>query len=130
MKYILSSFLIAGALIAGTEGCKAKKETTPTPGIAATPVEVASRCSDSITYISDAKVIIDNYCASSCHSAKSHASGIDLSTYENVKAEAQKPRFMGSLNHASGFARMPGMRPKLADSTLQTLNCWIENGLK
>ena len=130
MKNIISSFLIAGALIASTEGCKAKKEAKPTPGIAETPVEVSSRCSDTITYTAKVKAIIDNNCASSCHSARNHASGIDLSTYENVKAEAQKPRFMGSLNHASGFSRMPGMRPKLSDSTLLVLSCWIENGYK
>ena len=130
MKNIISSFLIAGALIASTEGCKAKKESKPTPGIAAAPVEVVSRCSDSVTYTGQVKAIIDNNCALSCHSARSHYAGIDLSNYELLKAEAQKPRFMGSLNHTGVYSPMPKKSPKLSDSTLLVLSCWIENGLK
>lgn len=130
MKYLLSTLLIAGTLLTLTEGCKAKKEAKPTPGLTETPAETASRCSEAITYTAQVKAIIDNNCALSCHSARSHAGGIDLSTYENVKAEAQKPRFMGSLNQTGVYAPMPKKSPKLSDSTLLVLSCWIENGLK
>ena len=130
MKTIVSSILVAGALVLSTESCKSNKAAKPTPGLTETAVESASRCDNTISYTSQVKTIIDNNCALSCHSARSHAGGIDLSTYDLVKAEAQKPRFMGSLNQTGAFTPMPKKSPKLSDSTLLVLSCWIENGLK
>jgi uncharacterized membrane protein len=130
MKTIITSAFIAGALLFSVPACQSKKATKVTPGLTETKPETSSRCGDSVTYIAQVKAIIDNNCALSCHSARSHYAGIDLSTYEMVKAEAQKPRFMGSLNHIGVYSPMPKKSPKLSDSTLLVLSCWIENGYK
>lgn len=130
MKTIVTSIFVASALVLSTQACKSNKAAKPTPGLTETKTETASRCDNTISYTTHVKRIIDNNCALSCHSARNHAGGIDLSTYDLVKAEAQKPRFMGSLNQIGAFTPMPKKSPKLSDSTLLVLSCWIENGLK
>src|SRR5687767_506263 len=103
--------------------CKSRKKT-------ATAVEKPKSVCDGMTvgYTSHIKNIIDENCANSCHSAQKKAGGIDLSTYEQVKDEASKVRFMGALQHEMPFSPMPKKHPKLSDSTLRVIGCWIEKG--
>jgi hypothetical protein len=112
----ISAVLIAIAVIAA---CKSK------------PVATASKCTDtSLTFTNDIKPIMDLNCASTCHSAKKHAHGIDLSTYENVKAAAADKSFMGSIRHQGVYTPMPKNHDKLDEVTLQKISCWIDNGMK
>ena len=105
--------------------CKARK-TTATP-----ENKTKSVCENmAVTYTADVKPIIDANCGNSCHSAQKRASGIDLSNYESVREEAKKVRFMGAINHQAPFSPMPKKHPKLSDSTIQVLQCWIDNGSK
>jgi len=81
------------------------------------------------TYSTDIKSIMDSNCATSgCHNSTTQASGIDLSSYDKVKSESAKNRFLGSIRHESGFDRMPQGKSKLPDATIDMLACWIENG--
>ena len=81
------------------------------------------------SYSADIKPIIDASCATSgCHNAVSGAENIDLSTYAKVKDESFKRRFLGSINRESGFKAMPQGAPKLSDSNINLITCWIENG--
>ncbi len=128
MKTNLSSGITLTILLLAA-ACSAPKQTSP--GLTAPVVESATNCATmNVTYTGNVKAIIDNNCAKSCHSASSHAAGIDLTNYENVKAESQKPRFIGSLKHEAAFSPMPKKNPKLSDSTLMIISCWIENGSK
>ncbi len=103
--------------------CKAKKTTTAT--------KTKSVCENMVvTYTANVKPVIDANCGNSCHSAQKKASGIDLSNYESVREEAKKVRFMGAINHQAPFSPMPKKHPKLSDSTIQVLQCWIDNGSK
>lgn len=79
------------------------------------------------TYNSHIKQIMDNYCVG-CHSGARPAHKIDLSNYEKVKAATAYPSFMGSMEHKSGFDKMPKGQAKLDASTLKTISCWIANG--
>ena len=81
------------------------------------------------TYTADVKTILDAHCASSgCHSASSHAKGIDLSSYTAAKNESGNDNFMGSIQHASGYNAMPQGASQLDDATIKTLSCWVQNG--
>lgn len=140
MKAILNLFICALLILTLSEACKSKKapsvadsakeeqvpETTPAPDISA--VKPKYPCSTSINYTNDVKPLIDKHCALSCHSASRSMSGIDLSTYEKVKAEAAKPRFLGAIKHEGYYAAMPKKNPKLSDSTINVIECWIANG--
>lgn len=81
------------------------------------------------TYTSDVKAIMNASCAiSGCHDAASQEDGIDLSTYAKVKSESAKDRFLGAIEHRSGYDAMPQGDSKLPDATIQKLYCWIQNG--
>jgi hypothetical protein len=81
------------------------------------------------TYTADVKSILDTRCATSgCHSAGSKSGGIDLSSYLNASAESKKDRFLGSIQHKSGYNAMPQGSAKLDDATIKTLSCWVQNG--
>ncbi|MEZ4804312.1 MAG: hypothetical protein R2852_02165 [Bacteroidia bacterium] len=87
-------------------------------------------CNEAITYNLNVKAIIDNNCGKTCHSAEKHAAGIDLSTYDKVKKEAENGRFLGAIKHQGYYAPMPMKNPKLSDSTISIIECWIKNGSK
>jgi hypothetical protein len=81
------------------------------------------------TYTSDIKAILDASCAKSgCHNSADLANNMDLSTYANAMAISQQPRFLGAINHQSGFIAMPQDGPKLSNDKIELLTCWVENG--
>ncbi|MBK8556873.1 MAG: hypothetical protein IPL65_14345 [Lewinellaceae bacterium] len=81
------------------------------------------------TYSTDVKAIMNVSCAKSgCHSAGSRAAGIDLSTYDKVKAESKNNRFLGTIEHQVGYNPMPQAAAKLDETKQQLLYCWIQNG--
>jgi hypothetical protein len=93
------------------------------------PAPSKLNCNASLTYKSNIKGLVDMHCAKSCHSANRHADGIDLSTYDLLKEEAIKPRFMAAIKHQMIATPMPLKSGKLSDSTIQIIECWIENGM-
>ncbi len=87
-------------------------------------------CTTSPTYAADIKPIIDESCGNSCHSAKRKAHGIDLSSFEGVKDAAADKSFLGAINHEKGFDKMPRMRGKLDDATIEKITCWVRGGMQ
>ncbi len=82
------------------------------------------------SYASDVKGILDASCATSgCHSASSKANGIDLSSYDAAKSAAGDKSFLGSVQHVSGYDKMPKGGSKLADDKVKTLSCWVQNNM-
>ncbi|MEP7170307.1 MAG: hypothetical protein ABI855_13130 [Bacteroidota bacterium] len=94
--------------------------TTASPGISCSGITP--------TYAADIKPIVDANCGSSCHSAEKQAHHLDLSTYETVKEESGKPEFLGAIKHEGEFTPMPKNHPKLDDSSIQKIHCWVQNG--
>jgi hypothetical protein len=81
------------------------------------------------TYTADVKAILDSSCAKSgCHNSSDLANNIDLSTYATASAISQEPRFLGAINHKSGFSPMPQDDDKLPTATIELLTCWVETG--
>lgn len=115
---IISIFVIGLSVFAA---CKSKPK----------PVTNKTPCGDpNVTYAADIKPILDLNCATTCHSAKKHAHGIDLSTYDMVKTAAAEASFMGSIKHEGNYDPMPKNHDKLDEATIQKINCWVENGMK
>jgi hypothetical protein len=87
-------------------------------------------CSGSIpTYSANVKSIMDANCATpGCHSASSRSAGYDLSSYLGTKTSAANNAFLGSVQHKSGFSKMPKGRAKLSDADIKILTCWVQNG--
>jgi hypothetical protein len=96
---------------------------------AATPTTYTCTGIAAATYTNDIKPILDASCATSgCHSASKKAAGYDFSTYTGVKEHVGHNAFMGSMQHLSGYNSMPQGSPKLSDSILQKISCWITAG--
>lgn len=80
------------------------------------------------TYTADVKKLLDANCATSgCHNASSKAKGIDLSSYSAAKSESSKSRFLGSIQHSSGYDAMPQGGSKLSDANIKIIYCWVQN---
>ena len=127
MKTNIKSLAIAFLFIGLVSSCGTKKaaevvQSTPT-------AEKKVNCNASNSYTSNIKGLVDMHCAKTCHSASRHADGIDLSTYETLTEEAIKPRFMAAIKHQMLATPMPLKAAKLSDSTIQVIECWIENGM-
>jgi hypothetical protein len=81
------------------------------------------------TYTNNVKAILNTNCATSgCHNSTSKAKGIDLSTYATAKSESNNSRFLGSIQHSSGYDAMPQGGSKLNDSLIKVIYCWTQNG--
>lgn len=81
------------------------------------------------TYTADIKAILDASCAKSgCHNSTDLANNYDFSTYATASAISQGNRFLGAINHKSGFSAMPQDGPKLSNANIELLTCWVENG--
>lgn len=128
MKTILKISAFSILLFIAVESCKPKKVSAETAA-PATAVKTKFPCSTANGYQMAVKGIIDKNCALSCHSAEKSAGGINLSTYEDLKSEAGKPRFIGALKHQAEYAPMPKKNPKLSDSTINIIECWVLNGM-
>ena len=81
------------------------------------------------TYTADIKPILDVSCAKSgCHNAATAKKGVNLSNYASASAVSQEARFLGAIQHKQGYAKMPDDGPKLADSKIELLTCWVQAG--
>lgn len=118
----MAFFFIGLVASCGTKKAAEVVQSTPT-------VEKKMNCNASNSYSNSIKGLVDMHCAKTCHSASRHADGIDLSTYELLTEEAIKPRFMAAIKHQMLATPMPLKAAKLSDSTIQVIECWIENGM-
>lgn len=71
--------------------------------------------------------LINTYCKG-CHNPSSLGGGVDLSTYNGVKAAAVNGSLLGSIKHASGYVAMPQGGNKLQDCQIRQVEKWIQAG--
>lgn len=82
------------------------------------------------TYTNAVQTILNTSCAiSGCHNAATQAEGINLSSYTGAKNAASSDRFLGSIQHISGYKPMPQNGNQLPESSIKTLSCWVQNGV-
>lgn len=124
MKKILSALVFSSFIV--LFACEKKVGKEP---VAQTQNTVTVSSCDTITYDRNIKSIYDSQCAS-CH--KTGGVGPDLSTYSAFKAIALngklKARTMDAADGSS--ALMPQGGPRLPQSQLSLIQCWINNGAK
>lgn len=80
------------------------------------------------TFSGAVSMIIKTYCRG-CHNPASAGGGIDLSTYNGIKAVALSGQLMGSTRHLPGYKAMPQGTNKLQDCQLRQIERWIEAGM-
>ena len=80
-----------------------------------------------VSFSAMVKPIIEVSCQS-CHSGGSPSGGIDLSSYENIKARADNGQLLGTIDWLAGFSRMPQGGPKLEQCNIDQIAAWIADG--
>ena len=79
------------------------------------------------TFTGAVSPMMNTYCKG-CHNPASLGGGIDLSTYDGIKAQALNGKLMGSITHASGFSAMPKGGSILSDCQIKQVQKWISAG--
>lgn len=110
MKILFNTFLICALLLFS---CTREKVT---------PVDL--QCNTTISFTTDVLPIMEANCVS-CHQPGNVSGGYDLSSYTAIAANANA--IVGSMK-ANGYQLMPIGGPALADSTIQKISCWIQQG--
>lgn len=79
-------------------------------------------CNDTISYATQIKPMMDNYCVS-CH-GDGNGTGYIITSHSNTSSNATN-----ILNAMNGQPQlMPQNGPALHDSLIQQFNCWINQG--
>lgn len=82
---------------------------------------------DNVSFSMTVRPVIVNTCQG-CHSGSAPSGGVNLSTYENIKAVAQSGRLLGAISWQSGFVQMPQGGSKLPPCTIDQIASWINAG--
>lgn len=89
---------------------------------------IASGCDTTdVKYSTHIKPLIMNSCQG-CHSGAAPGGGIELATYNGVKAIADNGQFIGAISHLTGYSAMPKNGNKLSDCQIKMVNIWINQG--
>lgn len=80
-----------------------------------------------VTYAGYIRPYLDIHCTG-CHTGVNAGGGVFLSGYSTVQEIALDGRFLGSIQHDSGFSPMPKGEDKLADCDITKIRLWIEDG--
>jgi hypothetical protein len=91
------------------------------------PAPIDSTCADTISFANDILPIMENYCTS-CHNASNPSGSYDLSNYAGVTVNTGK--VLGSIRQDASASSMPQGTDKIADSLIQKVYCWINQGAK
>lgn len=128
MKRTLLILTLLGVI--GFQACKDDEEAPTTDDDNKTEMTFCD--SIAATYTKDIKAVVDANCATSgCHEdAATAPKGIKLATYEQVKGAAGFPAFLKAIKHEAGVTAMPVGKPKLSDTTIMIIECWIDEGFK
>jgi hypothetical protein len=80
-----------------------------------------------VTYTGKIKPIITNYCLG-CHNGSNPGGGIGLALYSDVKTIADNGKLIGTIDHLSGYSKMPKNGNKLTDCQVNMVKIWINHG--
>lgn len=120
LKRLLNSIVLATLFALLFTGCyyDVEEELYPSSGICDTT---------NITYTNTIAPIMTEACVS-CHSGSSPSGSIDLSSYANVKIQAESGALYGSMSHDPNWSAMPQNGNKTDDCSLLKIQAWIANG--
>jgi len=79
-----------------------------------------------ITFSGTVFPLIQNSCIG-CHSGSSPNGSVSLTNYQEILAQANNGKLLGSITYASGLVGMP-VSVKLSDCDVNAIRIWIRNG--
>lgn len=78
----------------------------------------------------DIQPILSNNGCVGCHSATNGSGGVDLETYDGIKASADNGTLLGSVKWDGTASEMPKGGSQLDECLINKLEAWIEQGSK
>jgi hypothetical protein len=111
--------VIITALLVAT--CKHEIPLTEDPGDSDT-------CGITVFTYSGAVAPLMTTSCTRCHNATTSRAGINLTTYDGVKAVALNGRLLGSIKKEAGFKPMPPGNTKLPDCQIRQIQKWVQAG--
>ena len=116
----MKNILLFISIVIISVSCKKDK----TPEIIPIP---EGECIDIVSFSQTVEPIIVQSCATTgCHDATTHESGFYFSGYQNISIFIDP--IIGSMRYDPGYTPMPSGSPKVADSLIQKIECWIAQG--
>jgi len=92
------------------------------------PVDTGITCTDTVFFQNEILGEIMNVSCNTvgCHDAGTGSAGYTIENYSQVAANANL--FLSVIRYDAGVLPMPQGSAKLADSLIQKLDCWIQQG--
>ncbi|MFK7787733.1 MAG: hypothetical protein AB8B56_21610 [Crocinitomicaceae bacterium] len=113
--FLVGASLLAIALIT-TPSCNKDQVAEPIP----------LECPDTISFATTVEPLIQQNCSTSgCHDA-SAAGGYNLEGHGNISTNANA--ILTAIRHENSGLPMPLGQPKLSDTIIQQVDCWIKQG--
>ncbi len=82
-----------------------------------------------VSYAAAVKPIIDAKCKG-CHSGTVPQGNLRLTTHAEVKTASVSGKLIGTIEHRTGFSKMPQGGAKLSDCAIQKIKSWVAAGAK
>lgn len=132
------TFLIGFLVLLMFTTCRTNKTTTVLLGKSSkhsgtssshlTPVLKTDCSKISVSYNSNIKPILETYCIR-CHD-EDGAAGYNFNRINDLKRAAQAGELIGTIKWKWGFPKMPKNDDQLDINTINTIECWVNNGMK
>ena len=123
MKFLKVITLVTTMSLVIFMACKSGSGT----GTASTDDAVKEMDCSVITYTASIKPILDSRCIK-CHSGPKPKHNINLSHWEGTK-EAVDHELMCVITFEENCPKMPPLGQRLNAVEVQTIDCWIQNGM-
>lgn len=81
---------------------------------------------DNVTYAATIQPLLQTNCVG-CHSGSAPSGGVLLTTYANVKAQADNGKLVGAVSHATGYKAMPP-GGRLQNCAIEQIKVWVQAG--
>jgi hypothetical protein len=105
-------------------GCTAEHAPAPDPGITVTA------CDTAVITSSYVLTVVATNCTNRCHKGTGSTASTNFTTYDGLKSYIVANEAIFRERVTSAEADMPpGSSPKLAQSTRDSINCWISHGM-
>jgi hypothetical protein len=83
---------------------------------------------ENVSFSNDVWPVINNRCVS-CHTGSAASGGMRMGNYSELVTTINSGRFLGAINHQSGFTPMPQDGAKLDACTISKIEAWINDGM-
>ncbi len=104
-----------------------KDESSPLPKENNTSSTLTYCDTVTVSFSSQIQPIFNQNCSTSgCHDSNTAAAGYMTENYTEISSNAAK--YLKTIKHQAGCSPMPKFQPKLADSLITQLECWISQG--